>query len=121
LFPALELKETSSWSTHFFLAAFVLLFAVFGMIKGFLHHRNKTPIFLASLGAILILSALTVSPEHAHVDLDAHTMLTVLGSIMLVGSHAANLKSCRRCSCKKVAVVHHDTIKPNRRLAVVNE
>lgn len=96
-FPALGENFESPW-LHFIL----ILAVVFSFYHSvFLHykvHKSKSILSIGVLGfSILFITYLNEVLSHGHEHHDGHlmTVLSVIGSVLLITSHVMNIKKCK--------------------------
>lgn len=71
----------------------ILLFAGTVLVRGFLAHRQRRPLIVASVAALfLIIGAF----GHWHSDDMLHVLLQVSGGLALAAAHILNLRQLRR-------------------------
>ncbi len=117
--PALEVFADDH--THRYLAIVILLVGALAFHRGYQKHQNTMILLLGLSGIALLFVALTIPVDsalpidgnvhhgHTHTEtghqghggffFSAETLLTVLGSILLVYAHLRNIRLARRSCC----------------------
>ena len=92
---------------HQILAICLLGIALLAFIPGFRHHKNRLILVAGGLGITLLVTA-SFFVEHL-LSHGAELGLTIAGSLLLVGAHAANWRLASRHSqcCEPTDTTHH--------------
>lgn len=97
ILPSMGLAFLADESVHEILAFASIAFAGLAFIPGYRRHQDKRVLVLMSVGLALILFA---TWGGALVDLHraSETMLSIVGSLLLISAHLMNHTFCRHCS-----------------------
>ena len=111
------LSAVEGENTHKILLVILLFIALFAFYRGYRLHKQKIILFLGTTGIALLTAALFIEGEHAHSNLEPHhsellelswhTIVTTIGSILLIIAHIKNIRFCKcfseenqgSCSC----------------------
>jgi hypothetical protein len=89
---------------HRVIAVMVTAIAAWALWRGFRRHHHRAPLVFGLIGLGLVWSALFL-PHDAHAHEDFHlptgTIITMIGSALLVTGHVLNVRAsrCTRCAC----------------------
>lgn len=89
---------------HGVIAVGVTAIAAFALWRGYRRHRNPLPLVLGLAGVLTVWSALLIPHEaHAHdgFDLPTGSIVTMLGSLLLIAGHVINIRNCRSGCCHR--------------------
>ena len=103
-FPSLEILEETETEVHALLALVLVGVTILAFYRGYVQHRRKDIVAIASAGMLLILSALFLHNDHDihHAHMSAEATVTTVGSILLIVAHLLNLRNmtcCKSSSC----------------------
>jgi len=90
LLPVSSQASNNDW-IHWILLALVLPVAILAFYQGYLQHKMKPILTLAILGLLLLL----VAGFSGHWHSRAEILLSLAGSLVLVGAHLWNMKRIR--------------------------
>jgi len=90
LLPALSVLMPSPELIHGVAIIFAVPVSGGALLAGFRVHRLIIPVILGSCGLITLTSALLLAP-----DSQMETLITVVGSLMIVAAHILNWRSGR--------------------------
>lgn len=108
LIPALPgLSFLVEDGVHELLAILVFATGMFAFYRGYLAHHHMHIFIGGGVGLGLLLLGLMFSHSHAWGAISPQILLTVLGSVVLIASHLANIRHSRcaersptgKCSC----------------------
>jgi hypothetical protein len=93
--PTLGLGFLESGPLEWALLALALGLGVLSLVPSYRRrHRDARPLMLFGLGLSVVLAARLLSPEGSRMEVAG----AVLGAVLLVASHALNLRLIRRCA-----------------------
>jgi hypothetical protein len=87
---------------HQSIAVVVTGIAAWALYRGYRRHRHVAPLVLGLIGLLAIWAALFVPHEahdHDHFHLPVGTIVTMLGSALLIVGHILNIRACRCTHC----------------------
>lgn len=87
---------------HRVIAVLVTGIAAYALWRGYRRHGHALPVIIGSVGVLTIWSALFIPHEahdHDHFHLPMGTIVTILGSLLLITGHILNIKNCRAGCC----------------------
>lgn len=87
---------------HQVIAVAVTGIAAFALWRGYRRHHHMVPLILGAIGILIVWSALFLPHEahdHDHFHLPTGTIVTMIGSVMLITGHLINIRDCRRACC----------------------
>lgn len=93
--PALGAEGLHEDSTHYFLAAFVTMFCLLGIVPGYLRHSNRKVLLTMISGLSLVLFA-TFACHSLLGELWEIPLITV-GNLLVVSAHISNRKLVACC------------------------
>lgn len=82
--------------SHLWFASGVLVVSALAFGRGFCLHRRLEVVYMALVGVCLVLAALVFEQQTPYLS----TVLTITGSVILIGTHFINRKfgaSCATC------------------------
>lgn len=88
---------------HRVIAVAVTAIAAWALWRGFRRHHHVAPLVIGSIGLLAIWTALFMPHEahaHDHFHLPTGTIVTMIGSLMLITAHLLNIRAAR-CRCRK--------------------
>lgn len=76
--------------------------SIFAISLGYKNHSNNSIIYIGIGGLTILISALLVEDN---IGSNAQTVLTMIGSLMVIFCHYRNYKICKKvnCECHKVS------------------
>jgi len=76
--------------------------SIFAISLGYKNHSNNSIIYIGIGGLTILISALLVEDT---IGSNAQTVLTMIGSLMVIFCHYRNYKICKKvnCECHKVS------------------
>jgi hypothetical protein len=80
---------------HWLMAALLLPVALLAFVRGYLHHRELTPLFLGAGGVTVIFAALFLPEQWGGIY--GYTYVNIVGSLGLMSGHLLNRRLCNRC------------------------
>ena len=89
---------------HKLIAVGVTIIAVPTLWRGYTRHRNVLPLILGFLGMLAVWSALLIPHDakaHERFHLPAGTIITIIGSVLLISGHVLNIRNCRSGCCHR--------------------
>ncbi|MCS7032967.1 MAG: MerC domain-containing protein [Phycisphaerae bacterium] len=89
---------------HRVLAVVVTAVASFALYRGYRRHGHWLPITMGSAGGILVWTAVFLphaAADHEQFQLPLGSILTMIGSALLISSHVINLRNCRSGCCHR--------------------
>lgn len=94
LLPFFSWMDTGE-ETHQYLAAFALLFALSGLIPGYVLHRRREILIWGAAGwTCIAAAALVIGPRLGEL---AEALATIAGAAILFATHLRNRRLCRSC------------------------
>ena len=98
LAPLLELIDQNG-TFHWLIALLIVPTGVFAFWRGYRQHGNKSVLIVGILGLILILMGLFSAVHQPDHVVTVGTILTLIGSALLIFSHYRNwrLNRCQAC------------------------
>ncbi len=100
LWPALHSHILESYVVHVIFALLVALSGGYAFWRGYKAHRTAHIMWMAVSGFVLLLCGIFSHEHEAAHTLTYGTILTILGSVLLISAHVKNLRTCRhRCEC----------------------
>jgi hypothetical protein len=92
---------------HRVIAIGVTVIAAYALWRGYRRHGHLLPMALGFAGVLTIWAAAFL-PHHAHAHdhfhLPAGTIVTMLGSLMLITGHLLNIRTCRAGCCRRPTI-----------------
>jgi hypothetical protein len=89
---------------HRAIAVAVLGIAAFALYRGYRRHHHVSPLVFGLAGVAAVWAALFVphaAHDHDHFRLPIGTIVTMLGSALLITGHVLNIRAgrCTKCAC----------------------
>ncbi len=87
---------------HRLIAMGVTSIAAFALWRGYRRHKHLLPLIIGAAGVLMIWGALFVphqTHDHDHFHLPAGTIMTIIGSALMITGHIINIRNCRTGCC----------------------
>lgn len=102
VFPGLVSYLPGDAGFHRALAVGIVLLGLLAFIPGYRLHRRRSLLVMIGLGMSLVLM---VAWQSGRLGVARELLLSVPGSLMLIGAHLLNRTFCRQCKqCEHLAV-----------------
>lgn len=86
---------------HRTIALAVTAIAAWALWRGYRRHGHATPLAFGLAGLAAVWTALLLPHDahaHEHFHIPAGTLITMLGSVLLITGHVLNIRACRCCT-----------------------
>jgi len=71
--------------------------SIFALCVGYKNHKLIIPVYFGSLGLFLLIGAIAFNEDYYGIY--GESLLTAIGSILVISSHFINYKTCKNLNC----------------------
>jgi hypothetical protein len=71
--------------------------SIFALCVGYKNHKLIIPVYFGSLGLFLLIGAIAFDEDYYGIY--GESLLTAIGSILVISSHFINYKTCKNLNC----------------------